>query len=241
MPRPAPLLKIDDRIVGVVDVLGGVAVAPPPGAGGNRSEYQIVDAFGGDVRRIAVAMGKLGIRGIYVADLDALGGLSESRSSSNAGAIEDFGKVEGITDVWVDAGRRLVPGASFGSIVSSEAFGDVASAKAAIENRINLDRMAISLDFRDGEFWGDDWPEWKRWSSETNLTTFVIDVSAVGECGVRTASRCRELRRSGFKGTLISGGGVDGNDDVQRLIDAGADRVMVGRRILQRLTQIEPC
>jgi len=141
------------RVIGVIDLAGGRAVHA---AGGRRDRYAPVRAVAGvpieagDALALARAyIDNLGLRELYVADLDAIaGGPPQDEVSS---ALTTLG-----VPVWIDAGVssvdaacRVVEQASARAVVGLETLQSF-DTLAAICAAVGRERVAFSLDLRDG-------------------------------------------------------------------------------------------
>src|SRR5262252_7249864 len=90
------------RIVGVIDVRGGRAVHA---RGGRREQYAPVGVAAGErvdgdaVALARVYVDRLGVRELYVADLDVIEGGTSAMNAALLGHIATLG-----APIWVDAG-----------------------------------------------------------------------------------------------------------------------------------------
>ena len=142
------------RIVGVIDIRGSRAVHA---WGGRREQYAPVgiaagERVDGDVLALArVYVDRLGVRELYVADLDAIEG---GTIPTNAGLLSQIAALG--APVWVDAGVTtpaaanavLEAGASV-VIVGLETLPSL-EALVGISQAIGGQRVAFSVDLRDG-------------------------------------------------------------------------------------------
>src|SRR4051794_418369 len=138
------------RVIPVLDVQAGQAVRA---IGGHRAHYRPLRTWlHPDSDPLGVARGfrdRLGLRALYLADLDAIAGLSPCQALYRAiGALG--------TDLWVDAGirdsRGLAPliAADVATLVIGLETVRGPAALTAIVAEIPPDRLVFSLDMRDG-------------------------------------------------------------------------------------------
>lgn len=228
-------------MIGVIDLMGGVAVRA---AGGRRDEYRPIQSRlceSADPRRVGAAFReRYGISRLYVADLDAILG-RPSNAKVLAGLAADGFRLA------VDAGLRTAEDADWLMDVGTEVV--VAGLEtlsrpaelARVVERIGRDRIAFSLDLAGGVPLAQpaDWDE-ERWSVESPLriarraveagveTLIVLDLNAVGAAGgPATADICRRLRGALPRVRVWTGGGVRNEADIAALIEAGAEAVLV--------------
>lgn len=211
-----------DRIIGVIDVKGGRAVAA---VGGQRDQYQPIRAVDGSAERLINHYQNQSLSGIYIADLDAIetgaidGGLWNVMLAAAAADLTIYADV-GRANLDFEAGQRCH------RIFSSESFSSIGS--ATNEPGFQLS-SAVSLDYRGEHFLGTAEADWIEHSVTSDLTTIILDLHRVGTSGGPSVGRrCSDIRRSGLSGKLISGGGVRNENELQQLIEAGCDLVLVG-------------
>lgn len=233
------------RIVGVIDIRGGQAVHA---RGGRRSEYALVgvaagEQVEGDAAALArVYVDRLGVRELYVADLDAIEGGTNPTNSGLLGQISALG-----APVWVDAGVTtpaaanavLEAGASavivgLETLTSIEALGEISQA-------IGGERVAFSVDLRDGMPITLPGAEHSRWSAaETGKsaaeagagTIIVLDLARVGSGRGPDIELMTAMRRAVPEAALFAGGGVRSVDDADLLARAGCDGALVATALL---------
>ena len=233
------------RIVGVIDIRGGQAVHA---RGGERSEYALVgvaagERVDGDAAALArVYVDRLGVRELYVADLDAIEGGTNPTNSGLLSRIAALG-----APVWVDAGVTtpaaanavLEAGASavivgLETLTSLEALGEISQA-------IGGQRVAFSVDLRDGMPITLPGAEHSRWSAaETGKsaaeagagTIIVLDLARVGSGRGPDLELMTAMRRAVPEAALFAGGGVRSVDDVGLLARAGCDGALVATALL---------
>jgi phosphoribosylformimino-5-aminoimidazole carboxamide ribotide isomerase len=225
------------RILPVVDLMQRQVVR---GVAGKRSEYRPIAsplASSADPARIAAAFVEhFGIREIYVADLDAIGGAEPARDVYRALARH-------AQHLWLDAGlsdpRRAASiigeAAVHRLIVGLESISGWQPFHALFE-LIGPEKFVFSLDLIDGRVLSQS-HDWMRWSPlkialeavrRGTRHLIVLDLAGVGVSeGPRALELCRSIRAAAPHVELISGGGVRGMDDVQALADAGCDAALV--------------
>lgn len=230
-PARAPVGR---RILPVLDVMGGQVVRA---VAGRRSEYRPVRSVltnSTDPRAVAGALvTATWSECLYLADLDAI-----------TRGCPDFGPMLAIqTDevaVLYDGGFRTADelracdragGRYF--VVGSETAGPAVLAGAPV------DRIVVSIDLFGGQLLGD----WRAWGVSGPRAAvevadavlgrgverlIILDLARVGTgCGSGTehlVTACKD-RYPGCR--VIAGGGVRDWSDVDRLVAAGADRVLV--------------
>ncbi|MFO0881219.1 MAG: HisA/HisF-related TIM barrel protein [Gemmataceae bacterium] len=216
------------RVVGVLDLMGGVVVR---GIAGRREEYRpIRSQLCATAEPVAVAQALVqtfGLRELYVADLDAIAGAEPAWEVYRA--LRRLGVA-----LWIDAGvRSVVEGlrlAEYGSAVvglETVAGPDVVEALA----RQLPDQVVFSLDLRAGRplAWGE--------SSEAIVEEVVrrgvrrlltLDLSRVGVGqGTGTETLCAWIAQRHPQVELSAGGGVQGRADLDRLRACGVQAVLV--------------
>jgi HisA/HisF family protein len=229
------------RVIGVLDLMAGNAVHARASAGG-RGAYQPVRVVAGvtfdpgDAIALARAyLDRLGVRELYAADLDAIGGGEPQRILT--AEVARLG-----APLWVDAGVRtatdaretLASGAwrvvvGLETLPSFDALADVCRAVAG-------ERVAFSLDLRDGAPIGGDELIASDASVHTLVaraadagagTVIVLDLARVGTGAGVDLALMRRVRAAAPHVELFAGGGVRGPDDLARLADAGCDGALV--------------
>ena len=204
------------QIIPVLDLMGGVAVHA---IAGRRHEYREVDGVlgrGADPVALAMAMTRrCGTRRIYVADLDAIGGLP--------GHLDVVTDLVGHGDAmpWLEAFESLSLVLGLETISGHEAL--------TATSRLAPERMVFSLDLDNGVprmagSWGTTEPEdLFRLVAEAEISRcLAIDLVRVGtESGPWATGLVSAWRRSGSFGNLFAGGGVRDASDIKTLADAG--------------------
>ena len=205
----------------MIDLRSGRAVAA---VAGDRSQYRPIAApIDGDPVRWIDHLQTHGITSFYIADLDAIVGRPPNDLTRSLSKI-------GEQNVWVDAGRGLTvhaadPPTNVKPIVASECH--TADQLGKLEKLDQTRPAAISLDFRGDQFLGDDLPRWQQHAIDTACDVILLDLAAVGTDQITVLQRCEALRRSGFTGRLLSGGGVQTDADIRRFRSAGVDQILL--------------
>jgi phosphoribosylformimino-5-aminoimidazole carboxamide ribotide isomerase len=229
------------RVIGVLDLMGGLAVHAHAAAGG-RGAYQPVRAVAdvtldpGDAIALARAyLERLGVRELYAADLDAIRGGQPQRILT--AAVARLG-----APLWLDAGVRTIAEARDARdsgaarvIVGLETLPSF-GALAGICRAAGSERVAFSLDLRDGAPIGGDEVITAGASAHTLAaravdagvaSVIVLDLARVGTGAGVDLALMRRVRAAAPHVALFAGGGVRGPDDLTRLADAGCDGALV--------------
>jgi phosphoribosylformimino-5-aminoimidazole carboxamide ribotide isomerase len=216
------------RIIGVVDLAGGLAVHA---RAGHRAAYTPVGHVNGDALTLARAyVERLGVDEIYVADLDAI----TAATSPNAiiRSVASLG-----VPLWLDAGTSSAGGAhtalaagatrvivGLETLPSFEALDDICRA-------IGSNRLALSLDLREGRpvvFSETPIEEIARRAAAAGVAALtVIDLARVGTGAGPDLPIIARVRRAVPAVLLVAGGGVRGPHDLAQLADAGCDGALV--------------
>ena len=202
------------RILGVLDVKGGVVVR---GVGGRRAEYRPLPGAPSPLE----AARTMGVREVYLADLDAIEGAAPALAVYRALAAE--------FRLWVDAGVRTADDRARLSGPWRTVVGlETAESPAAIHPG-----DCFSIDLRDGRplgRWGDDVMAIARTAVAAGARTLlVLDLARVGGGGgTGTEALCAALRAAHPGVELLAGGGVRNRDDLKRLAAAGVGAALVG-------------
>jgi phosphoribosylformimino-5-aminoimidazole carboxamide ribotide isomerase len=223
------------RVVGVLDLLGGVVVR---GVGGRRSEYRpLVSRLTSSCEPLAVAQAlreQLGLRELYVADLDAIAGGSPAWSAIAALQADGF-------KLWVDAGVRdegealRVGECGIGSVVIGLETVDAPETLAKAVRSLGS-RLVFSLDLRGGVPLGDlaGWRsrEPKDLAAEAIglgvRRLLILDIARVGVGGgTGTEELCARLAATYPAVEIAAGGGVRSKADLERLRDLDVAVVLV--------------
>lgn len=227
------------RIVGVIDLLGGVVVH---GVGGRRSEYRpVASSLCSSAAPVGVAEAfrrEYGVNELYLADLDAIAGAEPAWHVYEPLTAAGFA-------VWVDAGVRTV---ADGLALAKARVGVVVGLETAegphVVEGLAGERMTFSLDLRGGEplrDWGGD-----AWTIATEAIrrgacrVLILDLARVGEGGgVGTESLCARLSVTHPEVEVWAGGGVRDGADLARLQAAGVRVVLVATALHRRAIRRE--
>jgi len=227
-------------VIPVLDIKQGQAVHA---VGGRRANYRPLQSTlhpTSDPIELACSLkGSLGLRALYVADLDAIeGGLPQHAIHRRL--------VRLIPQVWIDAGirdvtsvgpllERLGPG---GTIVAGlETIGGPEDL-AAVLQRAGAERVVFSLDLDNGHprtadpaAWATADPfELSRRAIEQGVERFLIlDLSRVGTGrGTGTEDLLARLHAAYAAVKVFVGGGISGIEEIARIRNAGARGVLLG-------------
>jgi phosphoribosylformimino-5-aminoimidazole carboxamide ribotide isomerase len=233
------------RIVGVIDVLGGRAVHA---RGGRREQYAPVgvvagEPVDGDALALArVYVDRLGVRELYVADLDAIEGGTSAINAGLLGRIATLG-----APVWVDAGvtttaaaNAVLQAGASAVIVGLETLNSL-GALAGIGQAIGSQQLAFSVDLRDGvpiTLAGAEHEHWsaaeigKSAAERGAGTIIVLDLGRVGSGRGPDLELMAAMRGMVPEAALFAGGGVRGAEDVDVLARAGCDGALVATALL---------
>lgn len=226
------------RIVGVIDLLRGRAVHA---RAGRRDLYEPVQHVAGTTIEAgdAVALARtyldLGVRELYVADLDALtGGQVQCPALSAIAAIGAPMLLDTAVTTADEARRALDLGADR-AIVALETLPDFERLRDVCR-AIGGDHVAFSLDLRDGA------PVIARGGAISTEpppliaaraidagagTIIVIDLARVGTGRGLDLDLLASVRDATRGSRLLAGGGVRGVEDLARLADVGCDGALV--------------
>jgi phosphoribosylformimino-5-aminoimidazole carboxamide ribotide isomerase len=228
------------RVIGVVDLKGGKAVHA---RGGSRASYEPVrsallseDEVGDAVALSQAYRDRLGLREIYVADLDRI--VSGTALSDRLPAIAAVG-----VPLMVDAGVT--------SIDAARAVFDAGAARVVVglETLTSLDELVriagvigpagvvFSVDVRGdqvvaqspGPFAHADPVNVARAVVRAGVRALILlDLARVGQGVGPDCVLVERVRHACPLTELVAGGGVRDADDLDRLAVAGADAVLVG-------------
>jgi phosphoribosylformimino-5-aminoimidazole carboxamide ribotide isomerase len=221
------------RIVGVLDLMGGVVVR---GVGGRRETYRpVVSALCPSSPEPLAVAGALrqafGVDELYLADLDAIAG------AAPAWAVYERLRRAGFR-LWVDAGVReeqqglALAEAGVETVVAGLETVAGPEMLAALAEKLGR-RLVFSLDLRGGmplRQWGssDAWDVAGEAIRQGVCRLLVLDLARVGEGqGTGTEDLCARLVEAHPDVEVAAGGGVRGRADLRRLRDAGVAAVLV--------------
>jgi phosphoribosylformimino-5-aminoimidazole carboxamide ribotide isomerase len=230
------------RIIGVIDLLAGRAVHA---RAGRREHYQPVrSAAGARVDGDAVTLARVyvtraGLTELYVADLDAIQG--RAPQDPQIAAIAALG-----TPFWLDAGvssagraRDALDRGATRLIVGLETLTSFESLEA-ICAAVGGDRVAFSLDLRDGEPivasdripCGESAPVVAARAGNAGASVVImIDLARVGTGAGLDFELIARVREAVPDLILLAGGGVRGQQDLARLADCGCDGALVATAV----------
>lgn len=242
------LQKLTQRLIGVIDLQGGLSVR---GSGGNRQQYRPTQVFkapgqqdgvsiDGNSLRLTQCYRSAGIQSFYLADLDAIEQQSCQRSQIEQ-IVHAVGPTHrvlidlGITDHrmemdgrWID--ELIQQNQNVTLVVATECARGPAILDPLIR-RIGLTRLAVSFDYKSAE-WCHGATTERQWVSvcqNRKVETIIgLDLAAVGGDSIEpTAALCRRIRSWLPDVRYITGGGIRSGADVRRLFDQGADELLV--------------
>lgn len=220
------------------------------GVGGLRHQYQPTQTFRlasgdcvpihGDCHRLIDCYRSVGIASLYVADLDGIQlgrwqrGLVESIVADLTPAAKllvDLGFSHSIKPSdwnWVQALALEHPNVSV--VIATECAADVSVLKKAIE-RMPCCQVAVSFDYKNSR-WLSKSTSPQQWvdacRKESIETAIGLDLAAVGSQSIQlTLSLCKRLCRDLAVPRYITGGGIRNGEDAMRLIEAGAESLLV--------------
>jgi phosphoribosylformimino-5-aminoimidazole carboxamide ribotide isomerase len=227
------------RIIPVLDLRAGEAVH---GTGGDRARYEPVksalSASLGDALALAQAyVTVLGTSELYVADLDAI-----------EGGTAQYGihhRLSRIARSWIDGGIRserdacaLIDAGADRVVVGLETLPGL-EVLQGIVTRLGTDRVAFSLDLRDGAPLASadalrTMPprELARRVVDAGVeTVIVLDLARVGGSRGVDDAMLSDMRAALPGVDLIAGGGVRDQSDLDRLAAAGANGALVATAV----------
>jgi phosphoribosylformimino-5-aminoimidazole carboxamide ribotide isomerase len=236
------------QVIGVVDLLDGRAVHA---RGGRRERYLPVQAVDGasiepgEATALArTYVERLGVSGLYVADLDAIAGrpLQNACIAALASGLSASAPL-----LWLDAGvsslerAQQVVGLGAAHVVvgleTLHSYQALAEICEAFGNRV-----AFSLDLRNGEpivaadgiASGEPPHVVAARAAETGVgAIIVIDLARVGASGGLDLELIARVRTAAPGLMLVAGGGVHGPEDLTRLADEGCDGALVATALLE--------
>lgn len=248
------------KVIPVIDLKQGRVVR---GVAGARAHYQPVrsqlcrtaqpfDVARGFIRAFA-------LQELYVADLDAIGGLPVDERS--LGEMVRAGS-QVLLDAGIDSVEKAQQAKAWNHagaclhrvIVALESLRDSSQSEELLDT-LGVDKAIFSLDLKGGcplvrETWDLASPlEIAEHAVSVGFRQLIVlDLADVGMgAGNQSLSVCQEIRRRWPEVRLISGGGVSGNADLHALVNAGCDGALVASALhdgrlrsddLRMLTQI---
>jgi len=214
------------HIIPVLDLLEGAVVR---GVEGRREEYRPVESRivqNSDPLSVARAFrDRFGLTRLYVADLDAIVHQQQNRDVYRMLAADDF-------QLMIDAGLRNIEAAE--AVLAEGADQVVAGLEtwpgpdqlARLARRLGRERVVFSLDMKNGKPLGDlsGWPAREPYDIAVCAMEagagelIVLDLAQVGaNAGLSTENLCRSLIDRFPGPRVITGGGVRGLSDLERL------------------------
>lgn len=223
-------------LIGVIDLKQGQAVHAKAG---ERSKYQPVrfgadDSNYGDAFALARHYHQLGLRRLYIADLDSIQRRPPQSELLSQMAAEFASWDEVLVDVgWRDGLGLPTPvlDAPNVSIIAATESAQSTDALQQLVSIVSPERTLVSFDYRNGEFVSQSGTqaEWFELANRLNIQRCVVlDVASVGtgDCSSNVAV-CRVVKESLPSIHIYSGGGIRCREDLQRLSKAGCDRFLV--------------
>lgn len=242
------------RVVGVIDVRGGRAVHA---RGGRRAEYApVLSAAGiavnGDPLALArVYVDALGVRELYVADLDAIERGGDAVPSDVIAPVAALG-----VPLWVDAGVSSVARArdvlrmgaaavvvGLETLTRFEALDEICASVGGPAVGFSLDlRAGVPLAVPNDYSLPAGVGTLAARAAEAGAgSVIVLDLARVGTGDGFDMATIAAARSAAPSVTLLAGGGVRDASDLRRLAEAGCDGVLVASALLDgRLGAAEP-
>lgn len=222
-------------IIPVIDLKRGQVVHA---VAGNRDQYQPVQSCLCDSSApsaVSAAFSQRGYKTVYVADLDAI-----TSDRNNASAYRDI-QASGIS-IWLDGGvtngrsaRHHIDNGISKIVVGLECI-EHGREIADILKTVDPENAVVSLDMKHGNVLTQN-PNWQTRSAYDVASQLIelgvqglilLDLSRVGtERGTGTETLCQNIKQSNPNIQVTVGGGVASRDDALRLIDGGADNILV--------------
>lgn len=235
--------SIVSKIVPVIDLKSNQVVHA---IAGDRANYRSISSRlvdSADPGRVAAAFAELGFCTVYVADLDAILGAEPDWHAYHAIAMSGM-------KLWVDNGVRNIAYANelnrlgHRVIIGLEAV-DRADKIDEIATVTGVEQLIVSIDMKSGRLLSNV-PEWQEFSP-LDVAEFLyrkqvrelilLDLAIVGTASGIISPIVELIRhvRSKLPNTRIySGGGVKAIADVQTMVDAGCDAVLVSTALHNR-------
>ena len=213
---------------------------------GRQTAGQTSHQIEGDVRRLIDGYHGVGIGSYYVADLDGIRRdrwqqslietiahrvLATSGRGNGGNLFLDLGLRTAIDPgrwAWLESLVRNHP--RIVVILATECADDV-SLLSDVLSRVPQNQVAVSFDYQDGRWLSASISEeaWFCACRRAEVSTVIgLDLASVGGASIgRTLELCKRIRRQLPQPRYVTGGGIRGGDDAQRLLDAGADQLLV--------------
>ena len=219
------------RVIGAIDVRGGVAVHA---RGGVRERYETI----GDPLELARRyLDDCGVAELYVADLDAIENPAHALRQPHMQTICER------ASVWLDAGvssvvrtREAIALGATHAVVGLETLPSFDVLKAICKT-VGGDRVAFSLDLREGRPLGIGDGEHPAVLASRAVdcgasAIIVLDLARGGMRAGLDVELLTHVRHAAHGVELIAGGGVRGQEDLDRLADIGVDGALVATALL---------
>lgn len=227
------------EVIPVLDLRGGCAVHAD---GGDRSRYPVVEGvLGSGTDPVALATrfrDRLGCATVYVADLDAIAGLGNSRDIVARLAATGLAVMVDAGIRTPDAAAALLDAGAARVVVALETLRSM-DELGAIIRAVGAERVAFSLDLSAGQPIAGS-PALAR-STPIALAAaaaeqgarqlIVLDLARVGQGLGPPLDLLRGLRAQLPGVALIAGGGIAGPDDLDALTAIGCAAALVGTAI----------
>ena len=219
------------RVIGVIDVRDGIAVHA---RGGARERYE---AIGDPLDLARKYLDDCGVAELYVADLDAI---------ENPVNVVRQPHVRTICEraaVWLDAGissvvraREAIALGAARAVVGLETLPSF-DVLTAICEAVGGDRVAFSLDMRDGQPLGIGEGEDPAFLASRAVrcgasAIIALDLARVGMRAGLDVDLLKTVRDAARDVELIAGGGVRDKDDLNRLAAIGGDGALLATALL---------
>ncbi|MEL6110798.1 MAG: HisA/HisF-related TIM barrel protein [Planctomycetota bacterium] len=235
-----------DRLIGVVDLKQGSAVRAIQG---ERDRYRPVETFhsldgtqesvAGNPSLLARAYHRSSLSSLYIADLDGLCG--RPRQLDLVGEL--LGKFRWTEPPLVDLGLtgresadELAQIATMAKqspikVVLATESADSTEIIERVQREITEASLSVCFDYRNGHWISESTSEndWISACLDSSIDSIIaLDVGSVGTASPdRAESLCTRLHPHLPSIPLITGGGIRTSADLERVLAAGADRVLV--------------
>ncbi|MEM6689675.1 MAG: HisA/HisF-related TIM barrel protein [Planctomycetota bacterium] len=239
-----------DQLIGVIDLCNAQCVHA---VAGNRSEYRPLELTSGNPSGLLNAYARVGIRDVYIADIDAL-----TRQEPQVELLRQLVRVaDGLGQmVWLDAGWnpklsretvRRIDHENLHWIAATESMLDPSDIEG-LWSIVDSGRVALSLDLHDGRLKC-------GCTGETNLAAWleiaakracknviVLDTAFVGTGKAPGPPKhikeiIEWLDQNAQEPLVISGGGLSQIEDKHFWLSAGVDRVLVATALHRRMRE----
>ena len=225
------------RLIPVLDLRAGLVVEA---RGGDRRYYRPIVANlhegSNPIAWARKARDDFGARELYVADLDAI-----DTGRIDWSLVEELARV--VPELWLDLGAREAEGwervpERARLIAGTETLNGSASLKTMI-GRLGPDRVAFSLDLRDGRPIVAEGANWNDPGDATSLAReaidqgidmmILLDLARVGSSrGTGTIELLKTLCRRRPSIRHVVGGGISGPAELEELAELGAFAALIG-------------